>query len=104
EHNGSTNLEQRGGPGDKNQDAPLGGRNTFVRIYDERKIDSKGSEEKVGSRINPLAGPANGSMEIKGDADKTDSKITTYHDVLPSIRQQNMDELSRQEIPPQYQD
>jgi len=101
---GSTNMEQRGGPGDHSAGRPLGGKTTFVRIYDEKKTETSGSSEKVGSRINPLAGPANGSKDVMGQADDPNSTIKTYEDELPAARQRAMDELSRQEIPPQYRD
>ncbi len=101
---GSTMFEQRGGPGDHSLGNPLGGRETFVRIYDQEKTNTAGKTEKVGSQINPLAGPANGTTEVLGKADQGDSQIRTYTDELPDARQRAMDELSRQEIPPQYQD
>jgi hypothetical protein len=96
-------LEGRSGPGGRD-DGPLHGKNSFVRIYDSRSTDTNGSQEKVGSFINPLNGPANGSVDVMGSADDKNSQIKTYSDVLPEARQQAMDELTRQEYPPQYQE
>jgi hypothetical protein len=45
-----------------------------------------------------------GTAEVFGPADKNDASIKTYKDVLPEAKQQAMDELIRQEYPPQYQE
>jgi hypothetical protein len=99
---GSTMLDSPGGPGG-HQEGPIGGKESFVRIYDPVKTSTGGNQEKVGSFINPL-GAATGSMEVIGQADKNDPSIKSYKDVLPDARQQAMDELTRQEYPPQYQE
>jgi hypothetical protein len=100
---GSTMMEQRGAP-DRLQGQPLGGQGTFVRIYDASATETKGNQEKVGSRINPLQAPAVGTAEVFGPADKNSSTIKTYSDVLPDARQQALEELNRQDYPPPYQD
>ena len=100
---GTTMLENRGGP-DGHHEGDIGGKESFVRIYDSTSIPTEGSQEKVGSYINPLNGPANGSMDVMGSADDKNSQIKAYSDVLPEARQQAMDELTRQEYPPQYQE
>jgi hypothetical protein len=101
--NGSTMMEARGSP-DRIQGQPLGGTGTFVRVYDSTSVNTDGSQEKVGSHINPLQAPAIGTVEVLGAADKNDPTIKTYSDVLPDARQQAMDDLTRQEYPPQYQE
>jgi len=100
----SSMMENRGGPGDQHEGGPIGRKESFVRIYDQRTTETNGTTEKVGSHINPLGGPAAGTTEVMGNADKTDATIRTYADELPAARQKMMDELDRQEIPPQYQD
>jgi hypothetical protein len=100
---GSTNFHQRGGPGDQYQGTDDGGTGTFVRIYDQKKIDSAGKQEKVGGKINPL-GQAIGTVQVMGEGEKTDPDIKSYADELPGARQRAMDDLNRQEIPPQYQE
>jgi hypothetical protein len=97
-------FESRGGADPEMASNKIGKRNTFVRIYDERRTNSSGSQEKIGSHINPLGGPAKGSMEIKGQADLGDSKIQGYKEAMRDLRPKLMDELNRQEIPPQYRD
>jgi hypothetical protein len=101
--NGSTMMEARGSP-DRIQGQPLGGKGTFVRVYDSTSINTSGNQEKVGSHINPLQSPAVGTAEVLGAADKNDPTIRTYKDVLPDARQQAMDDMARQEYPPQYQE
>ncbi len=100
---GSTNFENKGSAGPSNDKGPIGGTGSFVRIYDQRVNQSNGTQEKVGSFINPL-GKANGSTDVMGAADKSDPSIKTYEDVLPEARQRAMEEMSRQEYPPQYQE
>jgi hypothetical protein len=100
---GSTNFENKGSAGPSNDKGPIGGTGSFVRIYDQRVNQSNGAQEKVGSFINPL-GQANGSTDVMGAADKSDPSIKTYADVLPEARQRAMEEMSRQEYPPQYQE
>ncbi len=100
--NGSTMLEGRSGPGDQ-KEGPTGTVKTFVRLYDANATDTNGTQQKVGSFINPIH-PASGTMDVMGTADEKDSQIKTYADVLPEARKQAIDELTRQEYPPQYQD
>jgi hypothetical protein len=100
---GSTNFHQRGGPGDQYQGDQIGAKGTFVRIYDQKQIESRGAQEKVGGKINPL-GQAVGTVQVMGQAEKTDPDIKSYADELPGARQRAMDDLNRQEIPPQYQE
>jgi hypothetical protein len=102
---GSTMMESPGGPdGPNGENGPLGGQRSFVRIYDEKQTDTDGTTEKIGSKINPLGGGAKGSIDIKGPADINDPAFKTYQDVLEDSRRRAMEELTRQEIPPQYQD
>ena len=100
---GSTNFEQRGGPGDKNAGTPIGRQGTFVRIYDQREIENRGPQERVTGKINPL-GPAAGTSQVLGVGDKSDSQIKSYSEELPGAKQRVMDDLNKQVIPPQYQD
>jgi hypothetical protein len=101
---GSTDFYQPGGPGDKKEGGSIGKERTFVRIYDEHDVKTAGKEERVGGQINPLAGPASGTMEIKGEAERGKSRIVSYRDSIPPARQRAMDDLNKQEIPPQYQE
>jgi hypothetical protein len=75
-----------------------------VRIYDQRDVKTAGAQEKIGGQINPLGGPAAGSMDVLGQADKGESRIVRYEDELPAARQRMMDDLSKEDIPPQYQE
>ncbi len=102
EGSGSTNMEQKGGPGGEHAGTPVGRDTTYVKMYDQDHINSQGNTEKVsGIRSN---GPGAGKIDVKGPGDMLPSNIKPYEDMLPAARQRVMDDLSKQEIPPQYQD
>jgi hypothetical protein len=100
---GSTNFEQRGGPGDKQQGGQIGSRGTFVKIYDQNPIDSRGKIEQTRGHINPLGTPS-GSIDTLAQADKKGSEIRTYESELPAARKRALDDLPNQPIPPQMKD
>ena len=101
--NGSTNFNTPGGPGDVNQGREIGREGTFVKIYDENKVPTKGEQLKVSGKINPR-GPDAGSMDIFGPADKNDKTIVEYTSERAAAKTKALDDLSKDEIPPQYRD
>jgi hypothetical protein len=75
----------------------------MVKIYDETHIQSAGETLKVQGQLNPN-GPAAGTAEVMGEADRNASQIGSYGSQLPAARQKAMDDLQTQQIPPQYRD
>ena len=83
---------------------PLGGSESYVRVYDEQRTQTQGETEKVSGQINPLA-PASGTIHVLGQGEKSDPTIQTYDSQLPAARKRAMDDLAdRSGIPPQYRD
>lgn len=101
--NGSTNFHNPGGPGDQKVGGPIGRQTTMVKIYEETHIQSAGDTLKVQGQLNPK-GPAAGTAEVMGEADRNASQIGSYGSQLPAARQKAMDDLQTQQIPPQYRD
>ncbi|HUO07213.1 MAG TPA: hypothetical protein VM008_02690 [Phycisphaerae bacterium] len=100
---GSTNLHAPSGPGNHDPGKPLGGSETYVRVYDQTITKTQGATEKVSGQINPLA-PAAGTIHVLGQGEKSDPTIQTYDSQLPAARKRAMDDLQTQQIPPQYRD
>jgi hypothetical protein len=101
---GSTNFRDHGGPGDKHEGGAIGRESAFASIYDQRQIETRGNQEKLPGQVNPNGGPAAGSKEVLGQADDKQLAFRTYTNELPGARQRAMDDLNKQEIPPQYQE
>jgi hypothetical protein len=101
--NGSTNFFAPGGPGGKEQGNRIGKSGTFVRIYDQNPITSRGNTEHTRGHINPLGTPS-GSIDTYAQGDKTDTTIRRLEDELPAARRRALDDLPNQPIPPQMKD
>lgn len=100
---GSTNFHGPSGPGDVHQGTEIHGTGTFVKLYAEKLVGTNGKQIKVSGAINPL-GPSAGRMEVLGPADKTDKTIVEYDAARGAARARAMDDLSKDQIPPQYRD
>ena len=96
-------MEQRGGPGEKHNDAPLGGTGTFVKVYDSKSIETRGKKESTPGHINPLGTPS-GSVDTLAQGDKGDATIQSYDHVQAAAKKKALDDLSTQPIPPQDKD
>jgi hypothetical protein len=100
---GSTNLEGRSGPGDKEHGREVGKQGTFVKIYDSNPIANKGDTVKAGAQLD-LHGQSAGSVPIMGPGDKDKGPLVDYSTQLPAARKLAEDALTRQQIPPQYRE
>ncbi len=100
---GSTNWENRGGPGEENPGGAVGGQGKFVKIYGENTIANRGSAEKAAGKVDSR-GRSAGDKDTLSLADKNQTTITEFAGQLPSARKEAEEQLSRQQIPSQYRD
>ncbi len=100
---GSTNIHGASGPGGKHHGNEIGREGTFVKLYESTPINSRGEQKKVSGKINPLKA-SGGSMDVQMQGDKTDGTIVPYNEQRENLRPKVMDDLQRQQIPPQYRD
>jgi hypothetical protein len=95
---GSTNLEQRGGPGRSWHEETLSPAE-YVRLYSSRRTEL--TPENVRARSSVGQGQIEGSMNVRSSP-RQEELTTPYSDTLPSFREAAEDALGREEVPLKY--